>query len=136
MVEMANKFLERPPTYTTVFDINWVKWFDTVHYRLSTRNHQTITQADSIDVDARYVDVSTSSATYAVTLAAPTIPGVFKTIEMSARTGSYDVTLALTNCVGGSASSTCTFNTAGGALHMISLSNKWLILNEYNVTLS
>lgn len=76
------------------------------------------------------------SGTGAVTLAAPTKPGVIKTITMTADNG--DVTLALTNVVGGSAATTCTFNDVND--HIILVSNvaraKWVVIKEVGVAMS
>jgi hypothetical protein len=73
-----------------------------------------------------------------VTLAAPTSAenGVVKTIEMIAGDGTNTVTLALTNVVGGSASTTATFDAAGETLVLVARSAKWVVLQELGVTLT
>lgn len=141
----VNKILTPPPiTVPTTISkdnplpqVSWSQWYNDLYFILSAANHQVITEASAVNLDARYVDISTSSAGgYAITLAAPTIPGVFKIIEMTTRTSTNDITLALTNCVGGSAATTCTFDTEDGSLTLVSKADKWLILKEQNVTLS
>ena len=98
---------------------------------------QTITEAGAISLDANHVKITgPSSGTYAVTLAAPSRGGQVMVIEMTATTGTNAVTLALTNVVGGSAATTATFNAAGETLTLISNSTKWVVLDEYGVTLA
>lgn len=70
----------------------------------------------------------------AVTLAAPTVPGMVKVIEMTVDNG--DVTLALTNCAGGSAATTCTWSAVGQALVLIAGVTKWAIVSESGVALT
>ena len=142
---MANydQFLEQPPLQTPMIikgtdtiSNGWARWLDKFHFQNSTRNNQVITAADAINLGATYVSVATTTGTYAVTLGAPALPGHTKVIEMIKKTSSYTVTLALTNVVGGTASTTCTFDTSGGSLTLISKSDKWVVLKQYNVTLS
>ena len=141
---IRNKPLTAPPvtsiavgerkTFTTI----WSNWFNTLYYQNSNANHEVVTGASTINPDSNYHSLTTTSGggTYAITLDPPTIPGKVKSIEMIARGGSSNVTLSLTNCVGGSASTTCTWNSVGDALLLISLSGKWLILKEYGVSLT
>lgn len=90
---------------------------------------QYISAAGAIDLNAKNVQLAAGSA-YAVTLAAPTKPGQHKTIECVS--GTQNVTLALTNVTGGSASTTATFNAAGEGIHLVSNSNsKWVVLKEF-----
>lgn len=72
----------------------------------------------------------------AVTLAAPdaSMLGQQKTIEMTTDGG--DVTLALTNVVGGSAATTCTFNDVNDCLILVAKSNKWVVVKEQGVSMS
>ena len=72
----------------------------------------------------------------AVTLAAPSIPNFDLTLTMTADNG--DVTLALTNVVGGSAATTCTFNDVNDILVLKSnlASGKWMVLKEIGVVLT
>lgn len=72
----------------------------------------------------------------AVTLAAPdaTCQGYIKIIEMTDDDG--DVTLALTNVVGGSSAATATFDAVGEQLVLIAGDAKWIVLKEQGVTLS
>lgn len=100
---------------------------------------QTITEAGAIDLGARHVDITgPESSTYAVTLAAPTAAeyGLVKVIHMSSTTASNAVTLALTNVIGGSASSSASFNAADEALVVVGTEGGWLVLKENGVTLS
>jgi len=72
----------------------------------------------------------------AVTLAAPSKPGLVKVITMTADNG--DVTMALTNVVGGSAATTATFDAVGETLILVSNmgAGKWSVLAEIGVTLA
>jgi hypothetical protein len=70
----------------------------------------------------------------AVTLAAPTVPGMIKVIEMTVDNG--DVTLALTNVAGGSAATTCTWSAVGQALVLIAGVTKWNVVSEGGVALT
>jgi hypothetical protein len=72
----------------------------------------------------------------AVTLAVPdaSMLGQLKTIEMTADTG--DVTFALTNVVGQSSGTTCTFNSVGDALVLMAGVSTWIVMKEYGVTLT
>lgn len=103
---------------------------------LSART-QAITAAGAIDLDARHVRITGPVAsTYAVTLAAPTRPGITKVIEMISTTSTNAVTLALTNCAGGSAATSASFNAANETLVLVSAAGKWIVVGEAGVTLS
>jgi hypothetical protein len=98
---------------------------------------QTITAAGAIDLNAAHVKITGPAAsTYAVTLAAPTRPGQIKVIEMISTTSTNAVTLALTNCVGGTASSSASFDAAGEILILISANAKWVVIKQQGVTLT
>jgi hypothetical protein len=78
-----------------------------------------------------------------VTLAAPTTEevGLVKVISMIAGDGTNTVPLALTNFIGGSASSTATFDAAGESLVAQAVQTgastyRWLVIKEHGVTLS
>lgn len=138
-----NRPLPNPPVTNKVLDSSsevlssiWVQWINSLHYLISNKNHQEITGASEINLDAEYVSLTTTSAGYAVTLEPPTIPGRYKVIEMIARGGSNNVTLSLTNCTNGSASTTCTWNSVGDTLVVVSKSNKWVIIAEDGVSLT
>lgn len=94
---------------------------------------QAITAAGAIDLDARHVTLTTGAG-YAVTLAAPTRAGITKVIECL--DGTNNVTLALTNVIGGTAGTTATFNAANETLVLVSTSLKWCVIAESGVTLS
>ena len=96
---------------------------------------QLLIAAGAIDIDARYVALSVASGTYAVTLAAPSRPGLLMVIEMIDATGT-SVTLALTEIIGGTAATTATFDAANETLTIISIGDKWVVLDEHGVTLS
>lgn len=98
---------------------------------------QVITAAGAINLDARYVSITgPTSSTYAVTLAAPTRPGIVKVIEMVATTSTNAVTLALTNVIGGTASSSASFDAAREILILVSAGDRWVVIKQQGVTLS
>ena len=98
---------------------------------------QSITEAGAIDLDARHVKITgPATSTYAVTLAAPRRAGQIMVIEMIATTSTNAVTLALTNVSGGSAATTATFNAANETLTLVSANAKWIVLDEFGVTLA
>lgn len=105
---------------------------------------EAITATGAVSIHIQHTSLSNSSgSSYAVTLAAPNgnCVGKTKTISMAAGDGTNNVTMALTNVVGGSASSSALFNAAGESLVMQCIqtgasSYAWLVLNEYGVTLS
>lgn len=73
----------------------------------------------------------------AVTLAVPTKPALIKIIKMTTDNG--DVTLALTNVVGGTQAATATFSAVGQTLVLVSdtaASGKWIVLKEQGVVLT
>lgn len=143
---MANVPLSPPPSAS--FDVlnkkdftpQWHQWFVDLHRKVAPNiNRQDLTAAGAINPDSTYVTVSTlasTSGTYAVTLAAPTIPGLFMMIEMIARNGAKNVTLSLTNVDGGSAATTCTWNGTGQKLLLMSGNSKWTVFKERGVTLT
>lgn len=98
---------------------------------------QEITEADAISLDSNHVKITgPATSTYAVTLAAPSRGGQILIIEMIATTSTNAVTLALTNVVGGTAGSSASFDAAGEILTLVSASLKWVVLDEFGVTLS
>ena len=100
---------------------------------------QAVTAAGALTLGKTYHSLSNSSgSTYAVTLAAPTAAedGIVKAIKMIAGDGTNTVTLALTNFVGGSASTTATFDSAGETLIAMAAGGKWVIQKEFGVTLT
>ena len=115
----------------------WANWYNQVHNKLSTENHQTITAATAVNLDAQYVGISKAGAgSYAITLDAPTVAGIFKSIEMTAVSGGGTVTMSLSNCVGGTAATTCTWDAVNDTLVLVSISNKWLIFKQHGVALT
>lgn len=138
-----NTQVEPPPIWANVLDSNgrvskeWEAWFTKIQYFLSIDNHQTITNAATdIKLDAEVVSLIATSASYAVTLSAPTLAGKMKIIQMTQRTNPQTVTMSLANCIGGSASTTCTWDAANDTLVLVSINNsKWLIIKEHGVTL-
>ena len=73
----------------------------------------------------------------AITLAAPSAADVGHVLTIQYLTGSTNnVTLALTNVIGGSAATTATFNAVDETLVLIATTTKWVVLKEVGVTLS
>lgn len=95
----------------------------------------TAAGAASVTVPVTTV-VGPTSSTYAITLAAPSAPGITKVITMLSTTSTNAVTLALTNVVGGTAASSASFDAAGETLILVSNATKWVVVKEYGVTLS
>lgn len=96
---------------------------------------QTLIAAGAVSVSVAETSLALVGAG-AVTLAVPTKPAMIKIITMTVDNG--DVTLALTNVVGGSAATTCTFNDANDVLVLVSdlARAKWVVLKEVGVTLA
>jgi len=122
----------------------------TSHLVQST-NQLTVAEADRLDDSAEIETITGAGALStvkfnsklelvgagAVTLdvCPATMIGKIKTIRMSVDNG--DVTLALTNIVGGTAATTATFDAVDEELVLVgSSSGKWIVLKEYGVTLS
>lgn len=95
----------------------------------------TVVAAGAVSVTTAETSVALVGAG-AITLAAPTKPAFIKILTMTADNG--DVTLALTNVVGGSAATTCTFNDVNDVLVLVSdlARAKWVVLKEVGVTLT
>jgi hypothetical protein len=96
---------------------------------------ETVIAAGAVSVSVAETSLALVGAG-AVTLAVPTKPAMIKIITMTVDNG--DVTLALTNVVGGSAATTCTFNDANDVLVLVSdlARAKWVVLKEVGVTLA
>jgi len=95
---------------------------------------ETVTGAGAISVTKAETRLVTTGAN-ALTLAAPTKPGLVKIITM--KTDGGDGTLASTNIVGQSSGSTSiTFNDAGDYLVLMAAvdKGKWVVLVEGGVT--
>ncbi len=141
---MANVPLSSPPNSFEVLNDkvhtpNWQQWFVDLHRKIAPNiNRQYLTAAAVINVDSTHVSLSTTAAgsTYAVTLAAPTIPGLIMMIEMIARNGAKNVTLSLTNVDGGSAATTCTWSGVGQKLLLMAGDSKWTVFKERGVALT
>ena len=99
---------------------------------------QNITAAVAISLDANHVKITGpgGTATYAITLAAPTRGGQVMVIEMIATTGTNAVTLALTNVVGQSSGTGASFDAVGEILTLVSGSASWVVLDEIGVTMA
>lgn len=98
---------------------------------------EAITAASAVSILIPVTNVTGPAAsTYAITLAAPSAPGIVKVITMTATTGTNAVTLALTNVVGGSAATSASFDAAGETLILISNNTKWVVFKEFGVTLT
>lgn len=116
----------------------WEKWFQKIQFFLSIDNHQTITDAATdIKLDAEVVNLKANTASYAVTLSPPTLAGKLKIIQMTERTAPRTVTMSLSNVIGGTAATTCTWDAANDILVLLSVNNsKWLVIKEHGVTLT
>lgn len=100
---------------------------------LRTPVEETVVGAGAVSVTKEHTSLALVGAG-AVTLAAPSKPGLVKAITMTADNG--DVTLALTNVQGGSAATTCTFNDVNDTLVLVAGANKWNVIKEVGVTMS
>jgi hypothetical protein len=116
---------------TTEFE----RWLNDLDYLISTRSFQTISAANTINVSAKHVSLQETVGNYAVVLPAPTVSNVDLVIEMTARAAG-NVTIALTNVVGGTAGTTATFDDVGETLILKSNNTKWVVVKEFGVTLS
>lgn len=104
-------------------------------------NTQEVDDAGIADVDVNHIALhlleDTQAAT-ALTLHAPKRAGQMLVIECVSKhassTGSY--TIQLTNVVGGTKTSTASFDAVGEILVLVSASNKWVVLKEIGVTLT
>ncbi len=98
---------------------------------------QAVVAAGAITADGTINRATLSGAAYAVTLAVPGAAAVGKFLCIEYRGGDTDaVTMALTNVVGGSQTSSASFNADGEALLLFGLADKWLVIKEFGVTLS
>lgn len=103
---------------------------------------ESITGAGAIDLTrSRTTLANATGGTYAVTLAAPTANLLGTDKDITFISGANTVTLALTNVVGGTASTTCTFSAAGGTLSLRAIQTaastyRWLVMKEYAVTMA
>lgn len=95
---------------------------------------QTLSAAGAIDLTSPYTSIVGGTG-FAATLAAPSREGMVKVVELASIT-SGEVTLALTNVVGGSAGTSASFDAAGETLVLVSRAAKWVVLKEVGVTLS
>lgn len=117
-------------------DSIWRSWFNDIYYKLSIKNHQTITAAGAINLDARFVRLRSSGSGYAVTLAAPTIPGVYKVIQKTSNNAD-NITLLMTNIFGQPSGTTVTWNSQNDIVVLVSCDNsKWYIVSYNGVAFS
>lgn len=115
----------------------WSQWMTSLHRKVAPNaTRQAIASASAINLDSVYVTLTTTGATYAITLAPPTLPAVDLVIEMIARGGAFNVTLSLANVTGGTASTTCTWNGTGQILILKSAGSKWVVIKQSGVTLT
>lgn len=98
-------------------------------------NTETLVAAGAVSITTTSTSLALVGAG-AVTLAAPTVDGLVKIICMTVDNG--DVTMALTNVVGGSAATTCTFNDANDTIVLVSslARAKWIVLKEVGVSMA
>lgn len=119
-------------------------WNSAAWDTIKTIRSEAITSAGALTAElTRHTLSNASGATYAVTLAAPTsvIVGIDKDISMIAGDATNTVTLALTNVIGGSASTTCTFNSASDHLVLRAIQTgastyAWLVIKEHGVVMT
>lgn len=100
---------------------------------------QSITGAGAVTVTGAINRASIDSGgAYAITLAVPGAAAVGKFLVIEYSQGATDaVTLALTNVIGGSASTSASFNADGEGLLLYGAESKWVVIKEFGgVTLS
>lgn len=95
---------------------------------------ETLTAAGAMDVTKDVSELDDTAAGMAVTLGVPTRPGITKVITKTA--GAHTATLALTNVVGGTASSTATFTNVGDTLIVVAAVSKWVVVKQQGVVLT
>lgn len=116
---------------------SWFRWFNKIKFYITSDNHQVIDNiATTINLDSNYIALKATTASYAITLDAPTIDGKHMTIQMTERSNPRSVTLSLTNVIGGSASTTATFDAVNETLILESGNGKWAVIREIGVTLT
>jgi hypothetical protein len=106
---------------------------------LSTGAEQTITAAGAINLRATHVKlIGPAAGSYAITLAPPTPADGGRTmmIEMISTTATNTVTLALTNVIGGTAATTCTWDAARESLTLVAQNDRWQVVKQFGVTLT
>lgn len=136
---MSRSTFSGPVNSTAGFEINSVAVNATaaeINARVDdSAMSETVSAAGAVSVTVAETSLALSGAG-AVTLAVPTKPAMIKIITMTADNG--DVTLALTNVVGGSAATTCTFNDVNDVLVLVSdlARAKWVVLKEVGVTMT
>lgn len=115
-------------------DSIWRSWFNNLYFNLSIKNHQTIKAASAINLDARFVRLVSSGSGYAVTLSAPTIPGIYKVIQKTSNNAD-NITLLMTNIIGQPSGTTMTWNSQNDIVVLVSVDNsKWYIVSYNGVT--
>ena len=97
---------------------------------------ETVVKSGVASVTKLNTKINSTTGAGAITLAAPdsSVYGMVKTIEMTVDGG--DITLALTEVVGGTAVTTATFSAVGQVLVLLASTSKWIVLKEYGVVLS
>jgi hypothetical protein len=102
---------------------------------IDSRNNDINMEENITAVGALSTTVAVSHLNFAaggaVTLAAPTKPCFLKIIKVDQHTSNY--TLALTNIVDGTASTTATFTSTSGRLVLLSdsvTSGKWIVIHQ------
>lgn len=102
---------------------------------IANRTASYVTAGSSIPDYLRVAHVvGISGISYGLTLPAPAAPGIDLIIDMVSP-NSGTVTIALTNVVGGTQSTTAKFSAANQALILRSATNKWVVIKEQGVTL-
>jgi hypothetical protein len=97
---------------------------------------ETILVAGAISLTKRVTKLSAASGAYAVTLAAPSTAMIGQTKVIDMTVAGNAITLALTNVVGGTASTTASFDAVNESLVLVAGTNKWIVVGQAGVTLS
>lgn len=96
----------------------------------------TLSNLVSATTPVTRITLTTTGATYALTVDAPTAAqrGKIVILEMIARGGSFNVTAAATNMLGSGVSGTGTFDAVRDTLVMVALADRWLVVANNAVT--
>ena len=133
---MPNKDYQIPPNNPANEGMALKNWVDNVFFNLSAKNHQIVTEAVSLNLDSRFVQLQSSGSGYAVTLAAPTLPGIYKTVQKTSNNAD-NITMSLTNCFGQPSGTTVTWNSQNDIIVLVSCANsKWYIVSYNGVAFS
>ncbi len=100
-------------------------------------NTETVLVAGAVSILTGVTILSGASGAYAVTLAAPAAGSHGQVKVIRYLTGSTNaITMALTNCIGGTAASSASFDAAAESLTLVSTGLLWMVTGQAGVTLS